>query len=199
MNLEPTVFVVDDDIAVRDSLRLLFEAAGIAVECFADAGEYLAQLDPQRAGCLLLDLRPPGMSGLALQAELRRRGAAIPIIFLTGHGDIPLSVRAIKAGAVDFLTKPTHGAMLIEKAREAMQRDVEQKTRLRSLTEREREILQHVIAGQSSKEIARLLGISHRTVEVHRAHLMQKLDAHSALELAEITRDWNLVPQRKSG
>lgn len=192
----PTVFVVDDDAAVRDSVCLLLETAGLAVEAHDSAESFLAALDPQRYGCLVLDMRMPGMGGLELQAELARRGALLPIIFLTAHGDIPMTVRAMKAGAADFLTKPVDGAELIERIEAALVRAradreseaarQEARARLAALTEREQEILALAVAGCTNKDIARRLGISFRTVEVHRSHILLKTGAATLIELAQL-------------
>lgn len=192
----PTVFVVDDDAAVRDSLTLLLETAGLAVEAYDSAESFLAALSPGRSGCLVLDMRMSGMGGLELQAELARREILLPIIFLTAHGDIPMTVRAMKAGAADFLTKPVDGATLIDRIHAALARaraDREGETvrqnaraRLSVLTEREQEILALAVAGCPNKEIARRLGISFRTVEVHRSHILLKTGATTLLELAQL-------------
>lgn len=192
----PTVFVVDDDAAVRDSVSLLLKTAGLAVEAYDSAEAFLAALDPQRHGCLVLDMRMPGMSGFELQEELARRDIPMPIIFLTAHGDIPMTVRAIKAGAVDFLTKPVDGAALLDRiesalARVGAEREGESarqqaRERLSQLTEREQEILALAISGCTNKEIARQLGISFRTVETHRSHILFKTGTATLLELAQL-------------
>jgi FixJ family two-component response regulator len=194
-----TVYVVDDDPAVRDSLSLLLEQEGVVVETFPDGEAFLAACGaaPTRS-CAIVDVRMPGMDGLQLHAELLRRGIHIPVIFLTGHGDIPMSVRAIKAGAVDFLTKPISGVSLHESLRTALHeservnsRDQETQTakqRIDSLTLRERQVMQLAVQGQANKEIARHLGISHRTVEIHRARVMQKTGADTLLDLAQLAQ-----------
>jgi len=188
MSDAPVVFVVDDDAAVRDSLRALLEGAGFAVEAFDSAEGFLAAHRPGAPACLVLDVHMPGMSGLELQDELARRGTPLPVLFLTGHGDIPTSVRAVKAGAVDFLTKPADGALLVERVRAMLTLNTSLHERLDDLTERERQVMRRVAAGASNKEIARTLGISARTVEVHRARVMRKMRARSPVELAEILR-----------
>lgn len=188
MTRRPTIFVIDDDEAVRNSLGELLDNAGFCVEAYAGADEFLRHFDPKRIGCVLLDVKMPQMSGIELQAELRRRGARLPIVFLTGNGDIPMSVEAMRAGAVDFLTKPAEGRFVIERVGSALNSSVGQQRCLGSLSERERQVLARVVAGQSSKEIGRALGISHRTVEVHRAHAMHKTGARSLVDLAEIAR-----------
>lgn len=190
----PKVYVVDDDEAVRNGLAAMFDAAGIAVETFDSAALFLSAWRPGWSGCVILDVNMPGMTGPELQAELGRRGMALPIIFLTAHGDIPTTVRTIKAGAVDFMTKPADGAALLARVRAALAHSTVAAEGLASLTEREREIAVRVAGAQSSKEIARELDISHRTVEVHRARVMHKLKAGSVLELAETVRALGLVP-----
>jgi FixJ family two-component response regulator len=184
----PTVFVVDDDDAVRAGLIALFEAAGLAVEAYAGARAFLETYRPERAGCLVLDVNMPDMKGPELQAELARRGSALPIIFLTAHGDIPMTVNAIKAGAVDFLTKPADGGELLKRVRAALAQSVQASAGLAELTAREREVMVRMAAGRSSKEIAHELDISHRTVELYRSRILQKMKARSVLELADIVR-----------
>lgn len=196
MNASATVFVVDDDPAVRDSLTLLLEVEDIVVESFASAEAFLAVCRPAPRCCAIVDIRMPGMDGLQLQDELTRRKLLLPIIFLTGHGDIPLSVRAIKAGAVDFLTKPVTGAALLESVQAALLESERLSTqaeenqtaaeRVANLTEREREVMALAVDGMPNKEIARCLGISHRTVEIHKARIMRKTGAETLLDLARI-------------
>ncbi|MGE5471532.1 MAG: response regulator transcription factor [Bacteroidota bacterium] len=196
MNDSPTVFVIDDDPAVRDSLALLLEEVGITVEAFASGDAFLAAGRQQPGSCAVVDMRMPGMDGMQLQAELARRGIPLPLIFLTGHGDIPMSVRAIKAGAVDFLTKPITGQALLESVQAALVESEKQSrlaeasqtasTRVASLTEREHQVMLLAAEGLHNKEIARQLGISHRTVEIHKARIMLKTGAESLLELARI-------------
>ncbi len=190
------VFIVDDDEAVRDSLTMLLEAADHAVETFSCADDFLRVCSSDTRGCIILDVNMPGMDGPMLQEELTHRGLQLPIIFLSGQGTIPVTVRTIKAGAMDFLTKPVDGEVLLARVHEAMERcSVRQKqaeisqsiaARLATLTEREREIMMLAVAGHSSKEIAQRLDISYRTVEVHRAHVMQKTGTSNILELARI-------------
>ncbi|WP_415880251.1 response regulator transcription factor [Methylomonas sp. TEB] len=196
MNTQPCVFVVDDDDAVRDSLGLVFETAGLAYQTFASAECFLESYSPEQPGCLVLDVNMPGLDGHELQAELIRRHIHLPIIFLTAYGDIPMTVRAMKAGAVDFLTKPVSTELLLDRVQAALKLEVNtqaqaikgqaQCNRLSGLTSRELEIMGMVVAGLTNKEIARRLGISHRTVEIHRAKVMEKTGAPNLLELARI-------------
>jgi two-component system response regulator TtrR len=193
MTAEATVFVVDDNAGVRRSLRWLLESAGFAVETYASADEFLAAYDPQRAGCLVLDVRLRHASGLDLQDELRRRQALLPIIILTGHGNVPASVRAFKAGAVDFLQKPVPPTVLLERIRAAIESDrrahVETSERsvvverLAHLTPRERQVLELLITGGTSRQIATALQVSVRTVEGHRRMVLAKMHVSSAAQL----------------
>lgn len=196
MNDRATVFVVDDDPAVRDSLTLLIELEGLAAQSFESAEAFLAACPIDVAGCAVVDVRMPGMDGIHFQEELTRRGYRLPIIFLTGHGDIPTTVRAIKAGAADFLTKPITAEALLASVRVALEQgrrlsaeaeaNHSAASSLTRLTEREREVMALAILGNTNKEIARHLGISHRTVEIHKARLMHKTGAASVLELARL-------------
>lgn len=202
MTTPTTVFVVDDDPAVRDALTLLIEQDGLMVKAYPSAEAFLATCLGRCSGCIIIDVRMSGMDGLRLQEEIVRRGCALPVIFLTGHGDIPMSVRAIKAGAVDFLTKPItrdalmrsvhaalaeSGSMLLQVATNRAAR-----TRLVDLTEREREVMLLAVAGYANKEIGRCLGISHRTVEIHKARVMKKTGAATIIDLARIAEDGGL-------
>jgi FixJ family two-component response regulator len=190
------VFIVDDDAAVLDSLRMLLEAAGYSVAIFHGAEDFLEICTSDTQGCIILDVDMPDMDGPTMQDELNRRGLYLPIIFLSGHGTIPLTVRTLKAGAIDFLTKPVLGSVLIERVQEGMKKcaELQKQTRasqtvaarLATLTEREREVMKLAVEGYTSKEIAQRLDISYRTVEIHRAHLMQKSGASNMLELARI-------------
>ena len=193
MTTEATVFVVDDNVGVRKSLRALLESAGLAVETYASGEEFLAAYDPERPGCLVLDVRLRHSSGLDLQDDLRRRKAMLPIIVLTGHGDVPTSVRALKAGAVDFLQKPAPPKVLLERIRAAIDSDRQARAvtteravvmqRLARLTPREREVMELLIAGKTSKEIAVAMNVSVRTVEGHRRMVLSKMNASSAAQL----------------
>ena len=191
--IAPTVFLIDDDQAVRDAVGLLLRATGLIVESFASATDFLKSDGIRRPGCLLLDVRMPGMSGLDLQKQMQEQGHHIPIIFMTGHGDIPMATRAMKAGAFDFIEKPFQGQVLLARIREALERDArelrrqaqrsEAAARLARLSPREREILERVAAGQYNKVIAAELGISLSTVEIHRKRVMEKLEADSLSDL----------------
>lgn len=194
-----TVHIVDDSDVVRDSLSLLVESRGYAVKAHASAEAFLAQCRPEEHACAVVDLRMPGMNGLSLQEEMNRRGLRVPIIFLTAHGDIPTSVRAMKAGAFDFLTKPVPGGELLHSIEGALvecrryceeaRRNDTAASRVADLTARERDVMKLAATGLANKEIAQQLGISFRTVEIHRARAMRKTGASSLIELADIARD----------
>lgn len=202
MSERRTVMIVDDDPAVRDSLALLLEQERLAVETYESAEAFLAagRFGPRR--CAILDIRMPGIDGLKLQSVLSARGVVLPLIFLTGHGDIPMSVRAMKAGAVDFLTKPVTRSALLESVHAALlesdrlrlQAEASRtaSARIGSLTEREREVMMLMAQGLANKEIARRLDISHRTVEIHKARVMRKTGAATVLDLARIAREGGL-------
>jgi len=196
MQAEETVFVVDDDEAMRSSLKWLIESMGMHVETYDSAQGFLDAYFPGRAGCLLLDVRMPGMSGLELQAYLARREQRIPVIIITGHGDVSMAVKAMKNGAVDFIEKPFDDEALIVSIRNALQHDEKQRTlrsqraditaRMSELTPRENEVMAMVTDGKSNKEIAAALGVSAKTVEVHRARVMDKMRADSLAELVRM-------------
>ena len=191
MNVDPVVFVVDDDPAVRDSIAMLLRAEGLAARTFDSAGSFLAAWDRDEPGCLVVDLRMPGLSGLALQERLAGADDAPPMIFLSGYGTVAAAVRALKAGAMDFLEKPFDAVRLLSRVREALADDRERRVRTRrleTLTRREREILERVANGSTNKVTAANLGISVRTVELHRARGMRKLGVRSVAELVRMMR-----------
>ena len=196
MDEQTNVFVVDDDKAVRESLRWLLESVGLRVQTFATADEFLGRHDAAAAGCLVVDLRLPGMSGLDLQDALQRKGIRVPVIMISGHGDVPVAVRAMKGGAMDFIEKPFSDQVLLDRVRDAVEMDrkfreldrqrVEVTHRLGMLTPREREVMQLVVEGKLNKQIAAELGLSHKTIEVHRAHVMEKMQADSLAKLVRM-------------
>jgi two-component system response regulator FixJ len=191
-----TIFIVDDDADVRDSLGALLQAEGFAVEDFASAKAFLAGYTPREACCVIADIRMPDMDGLELQEEIIRRGWALPVIIVTGHGDVPLAVRAMKAGAVDFIEKPfddetlragiTRGLEQSRRARGETAVIQEAESRIAQLTGREREVLEHLVAGRPNKVIAHRMDISPRTVEVHRGRVMDKMQARSLSDLVRM-------------
>jgi FixJ family two-component response regulator len=199
MSDQATVFVVDDDPSVRAALQRLVASVGLNCETFASADDYLRGQQPDAAGCLVLDVRMPGISGLDLQSRLSRDGYCLPIIFLTAHGDVRTSVRAMKAGAAEFLTKPFHEEELLEAIQHAIERDRRERKkyeeRIRhtrqyeSLTSRERQVLGLVVLGLLNKQIAGELSLSESTVKLHRAEVMRKMDAGSVAELVAIVSD----------
>jgi FixJ family two-component response regulator len=191
-----TVFVVDDDDSLRDAIRSLLRSVGHTVEMFPSAEEFLKQRNPTDPGCLVLDIRLPDTSGLELQRTLREANDRIPIIFITGHGDVPMSVQTMKAGAMDFLLKPFRDQDLLESIQAALRRDrarrdedakaAKDTANYASLTAREREIMQHVVTGQINKQIAADVGLSEVTVKIHRAQVMRKMGAGSVADLVRI-------------
>ena len=194
--MRPLIHVVDDDESLRDSLIDLLRAAGFDAMGYGSTGEFLLQPLPERPGCLLLDVRLPGPSGLELQAALRSRGLQLPIVFLTGYADVPTTVRAVKAGAVDVLEKPVDRDHLLQaigtalagdaQARAARQAQADRDARLTSLTAREREVFERIVAGERNQAIADALGVSLRTVKAYRAQLMAKLGVATAAELGRL-------------
>lgn len=195
--MERTVFIVDDDEAMRDALQLLMRAAGLRAEAFASARDFLRGSDPRRTGCLLLDISMPEMNGLELQAELHKRRIHLPIVFITGHADVPMAVRAMKAGAADFIQKPLDEHRLVFAVMNALRTDAAGATarpaaaaiaagaarRMETLSGRENEVLHHLLRGRQNREIAATLNISVKTVEFHRAKIREKLGVASVQEL----------------
>ena len=193
---KPTVFIVDDDAAIRFAMQALMDSVNLDHEIFASADEFLKKLTEQRPGCLVLDIRMPGLGGLELQEELIKRGNTLPIIFITGHGDVPMAVEAMQKGAVDFIQKPFRDQELLDRIREALATDEERREeqqqhaevteRLNRLTNREREVFDLVVTGKPNKVIAYELGVSQRTVEIHRARVMEKMQARSLADLVKM-------------
>lgn len=193
---KPTVYIVDDDDGMRRALSVLMTTVGYEATAFARPGEFLAKYDPNRPACLVLDVRMPEMSGLEVQQQLNRSGAMLPVILITGHGDIPMAVQAMKDGAFDFLQKPFRDQELLDRINAALKLDAENratvdrhadlKQRSESLTPREREVLALVVDGKANKVIAIDLGLSERTVEIHRANVMDKMGARSVAHLVKM-------------
>ncbi|HZF19967.1 MAG TPA: response regulator transcription factor [Burkholderiales bacterium] len=200
---EPTAYVVDDDESIRTLWQWLMESNGIAVRTFATAGEFITACPPDAPGCLVLDLRLPGMSGLELQGHLKQKGVEIPIVIVTGHGDIPTAVNAIKDGAVDFIEKPFSYREALSIVQAAFRRDAEARGkrlrrlvvsgRLATLTDRERDVLRRIIEGKPNKIIAEELEISVKTVEFHRSKLMEKMGADSVATLVQLALGFSLI------
>ena len=201
----PTVYIVDDDPSIRDSLSLLFYSVGYGVKTFSSAQEFL-ESEPytQSSACLVLDVEMPGLSGLDLQEELTSRHYALPVIFITGHGDIPMSVKAMKKGAIDFIVKPFDDSDLLDAVEEALRKDSQARTehneqqailqRLESLTTRESETLRYLITGMLNKQIASELNIAERTVKAHRKQVLNKMNVTSIAELVRLTEKANIKP-----
>lgn len=214
MSEKPTVFIVDDDAAERRFLRILISSVDLEVETFRTAQAFLDAFEPTQRGCILLDIRMPGMSGLELQRELRERGIRLPVIFLSSHGDVQIAVHAMKAGAADFIEKPFNDDLLLDRVHkavaESLSADQTQMTkdeiekRIASLTPREQQVLDLVALGNTNKSVAQQLAISQRTVEIHRAKVMEKMRAESLAELVRMVTlldVWskgnpNAVPER---
>ena len=204
---EPTIFVIDDDASVRKSLSRLLRSAGYTTETFASAEEFLGREHYTGIGCLLLDVQMPGLSGLGLQEELNKADYHMPIVFITGHGDIPMSVEAMKKGAIDFLTKPFHDKDLLQVIEKAIEKDtyaraeydeiLDIRRRIERLTLREYEILGYIITGMLNKQIAFELGIAEKTVKVHRGRILEKLCVGSVAELVRLTEKVGLKPAKE--
>lgn len=192
----PTVFIVDDDPAIRFAMQALMDSVNVRHEIFPTGDAFLESIDDHRPGCLVLDIRMPGLGGLELQEELLKRGNTLPIIFITGHGDVPMAVEAMQKGAVDFIQKPFRDQDLLDRIREALKADHERRAeqekhaevehRLERLTNREREVFDLVVTGKPNKVIAYELGVSQRTVEIHRARVMEKMQARSLADLVKM-------------
>ena len=203
---DPIVFIVDDDLSVRRTTERLIRSAGFKALTFTSAREFLASPRPEGPACLVLDVRMPGLSGMDLQRELTQSGIHIPIIFITGHGDIPMSVRAMKAGAVEFLTKPFRSRSLLDAVRAAIERDrsaykarsetIELRQRYDQLTPREREVMALVVAGQLNKQVASELSTTERTIKFHRAHIMEKMGAESLADLVRMAEKLGVSGQK---
>ena len=194
-----TVMVVDDDPALRNAMRILLRSVGLDSKLFASAQEFLDSYQPSQVGCLVLDIRMPGMSGLELQEQLNKRGAVIPVIFMSGHGDIPMAVEAMQHGAFDFLQKPFRDQDLLDRIQRAIAKHQQlckslgEHDRIRGLldllTPREREVLDLMAQGKQNKAIAQALNVSPRTIEIHRSRVMEKMNAHSVAELVRMMLD----------
>jgi FixJ family two-component response regulator len=204
----PTVIVIDDDVGIQESLASLCRSVGFRVQLFGSVAEFLGSGRPEGPTCLVLDVRLPGQSGLELQRELSAANTQMPIIFITGHGDIPMSVQAMKGGAIEFLTKPFRDQDLLEAIQQGLARDrvwlenekklAALRARLDTLTRREREIMARVVTGRLNKQIAADLGISEITVKVHRSQVMRKMDARSLADLARMADKLQLVPEKSA-
>lgn len=193
---QATVFIVDDDQAIRHAMELLMRSVGLRYEIFHSGDDFLEHYSPDRPGCLVLDIRMPGMGGLELQQKLIELHSTLPIIFITGHGDVPMAVKAMQKGAVDFIQKPFRDQELLDRVHEALKTDEERRSereeqddiaaRIDKLTKREHEVMDLVVTGKPNKVIAYELGVSQRTVEIHRARVMEKMEARSLAELVRM-------------
>ncbi len=206
---KPVIMVVDDDSGVRNAMRILLKSVGLESALYSSAQEFLAAYQPSQPGCLVLDIRMPGMSGLELQQQLNLKGAVIPVIFMTGHGDIPMAVEAMQHGAFDFLQKPFRDQDLLDRIQKALVKDAELRSalgeharirgRLETLTAREREVLDLMTQGKQNKAIAQDLGVSPRTIEIHRARVMEKMSVQSVAELVRMMLDLKHAERAPAG
>ncbi|TVQ75608.1 MAG: DNA-binding response regulator [Phycisphaeraceae bacterium] len=205
MMKETTVFLIDDDDAMRKSIDYLIRSIGLRCQSYATAQDFLDGADPETPGCILTDVRMPGLSGLDLLEEIRGRAFLSPVIIITGHADVPMAVRAFKSGALDFIEKPFNDQMLLDKVQEAIELDASRRTvlskratvmdRLGTLTTRETEVLERVIAGKANKEVAADLGLSEKTIEVHRSRVMKKMQALNAADLIRMVLEARQTPE----
>jgi len=203
---QPIVFIIDDDPSMRAALSSLFRSVGLRIEVFGSADEFLQSKLPDVASCLVLDIRLPGLSGLDFQTELTKAGIHVPIIFMTGHGDIPMTVRAMKAGAIDFLTKPFRDQDMLDAVAVAIERDrnrrkdaeiiADLQAHFETLTPREREVLVLVAAGLMNKQIAAEIGLAEITVKIHRGHIMKKMGARSLADLVRVAEMLGIHPAK---
>ncbi len=193
---QSTVYIVDDDQAIRHAMELLMRSVGLSYEIFHSGDDFLSSYDSDRAGCLVLDIRMPGLGGLELQEKLNELGSTLPIIFITGHGDVPMAVEAMQKGAIDFIQKPFRDQDLLDRISDALKTDQERRSareekssvqsRIEKLTNRERQVMDLVVTGKPNKVIAYELGVSQRTVEIHRARVMEKMEARSLADLVRM-------------
>jgi len=196
MDIEQPIYLIDDDVRLRDNLKQLLKSVGLPLETYATAQDFLGGYDPVKGGVLILDIRLPGMSGLELQQRLRERGDQIPIIFVSGHGDVPMTVRALKAGALDFLEKPFNEQVLLdriqqgqEESRQRRKMHAEQsvvRNRMEELTPREQEVMDLLVSGMANKDIAVKLNISRKTLDIHRSKVLQKMEAETVADLVRM-------------
>ncbi len=194
--MQPIVYLVDDDAQLRESLQLLLQSVGLPLKSFATAQEFLNQFDPESVGCLVLDIRLPGMSGLELQQRLRESGADLPVILVSGHADVPMAVRGIKNGALDFLEKPFNDQVLLDRIQQGTEEHVQRRkqreaqreilARMETLTPREREVMELLVSGMSNKTIATQLQISRKTLDIHRGKVLQKMEAETVADLVRL-------------